>query len=164
MRCPYCEANKDRVIDSRPAENGKAIRRRRECLNCSKRFTTYETVEETTKLVVVKRDRSRVPFDKAKMLAGLEAACYKRPVPTRRLQEAVDHVTEELRRTGQREIDAEDIGQRLAEQLRTIDQVAYVRFASVYKQFRDLDDLIEEVRGVLEMNERLSPGQGKLFR
>lgn len=164
MRCPYCETNKDRVIDSRPAEDGKAIRRRRECLSCQKRFTTYETIEETTKLVVVKRDRSRVPFDKAKMLAGLEAACYKRPVPTRKLQDVVDQVTDDLRRTGQREVDAEDIGQRLAERLRTIDQVAYVRFASVYKQFRDLDDLIEEVRGVLEMNERLSPGQGKLFR
>ncbi|WP_428386993.1 transcriptional regulator NrdR [Mucisphaera sp.] len=164
MKCPFCEANKDRVIDSRPTEDGRAIRRRRECEACSKRFTTYETIEETTKLVVVKRDGSRVPFDKDKMRSGLEAACYKRPVPTAKLQAAVDQVTEDLRRTGQREVDAMEIGHRLADHLRAIDQVAYVRFASVYKQFRDLDDLLDEVRVVLETSDRLSPGQGKLFR
>jgi transcriptional repressor NrdR len=164
MQCPFCGTNKDRVIDSRPAEDGQAIRRRRECEGCHKRFTTYETVEETTKLVVVKRDGTRVPFDKSKMMKGLEAACYKRPVPTKQLQEAVEQVSEQLRRAGQREVDAMEIGQRLAEQLRDIDQVAYVRFASVYKQFRDLDDLLEEVREVIEASDRKTPGQGKLFR
>ncbi|MEQ9454346.1 MAG: transcriptional regulator NrdR [Phycisphaeraceae bacterium] len=164
MQCPYCGTNNDRVIDSRPAEDGQAIRRRRECEGCKKRFTTYETVEQTTKLVVVKRDGTRVPFDPAKMLAGLESACYKRPVPTKVLQEAVKHVAEQLRRSGEREVDAMDIGRLLAERLRDIDQVAYVRFASVYKQFRDLDELLDEVREVIEASGRKTPGQGKLFR
>lgn len=164
MRCPFCGQDKDKVVDSRSSEGGVAIRRRRECLACQKRFTTYEHVEEITKLTVVKRDGSRVPFDKSRMLAGLESACYKRPVPTKLLHQIVDEVAEELVRLGEREVDSLDIGERLSQRLRQVDQVAYVRFASVYKQFRDLDELLAEVRDVISSTDpRSPPSQGKLF-
>jgi len=164
MRCPFCAANKDKVIDSRASEGGASIRRRRQCLVCGKRFTTYEHVEENTRLTVVKRDGSRVPFDRDKMLAGLQAACYKRPVPSKVLNTAVEEIETHFQKTGEREIDALDIGQRLAEKLKQIDHIAYVRFASVYKQFRDIDDMLEEVRDVIENSDpRQGPDQGQLF-
>lgn len=164
MRCPFCGENQDKVVDSRASDGGAAIRRRRECVGCGKRFTTYEHVEEVSRLTVVKRDRTRVPFDKGKMLAGLEAACYKRPVPAKLLQTIVDEVAEDLARRGEREIDSLDIGQRLAERLKQVDQVAYVRFASIYKSFRDLDELLAEVRDVINSTDPAQPpSQGKLF-
>lgn len=164
MQCPYCGANKDKVIDSRAAENGAAIRRRRQCLACDKRFTTYEHVEQTVKLTVRKKDGTRVPFDRQKMLSGLEKACYKRPVSAEQLAAIVDQVEDEFTRRGDKEINAVDIGWELAERLKRVDQVAYVRFASVYKQFRDLDDLLEEVRDVIESSDPARPpGQGQLF-
>ena len=164
MRCPFCGEDKDKVVDSRSSDGGAAIRRRRECLSCHKRFTTYEHVEEVTKLTVVKRDGSRVPFDKAKMLGGLEAACYKRPVPTKLLVQIVDETTEELMRLGEREVDSLEIGERLAGRLKSVDQVAFVRFASVYKQFRDIDDLLAEVREVISSTDPRAPkDQGRLF-
>ncbi len=163
MRCPYCDADHDRVIDSRATDAGQAIRRRRECLSCGKRFTTYEHVEMATKLVVIKKDGSRVPFDRNKILAGLEKACYKRPVSAEAMVKIVDEVEEELMRRNEREVPALDIGRETADRLKRVDQVAYVRFASVYKQFRDLDDFLDEVRDVLETAQPEEPNQGKLF-
>src|SRR5438105_4852204 len=137
MRCPFCEADKEslKVIDSRTCEGGRAIRRRRECLACEKRFTTYERVEQQIRLTVVKKDGSRVPWDRGKILNGLERACFKRPVQTEALQQAVDEVEEEIFKTCDKEVPSTDIGRVVTEKLRRIDQVAYVRFASVYRQF-----------------------------
>ncbi|MEX0885962.1 MAG: transcriptional regulator NrdR [Phycisphaeraceae bacterium] len=164
MRCPYCGQNDDKVIDSRSAEEARAIRRRRHCNACGKRFTTYEHVESARRLAVIKKDGSRVPYDRQKLLAGIEKACYKRPVSAERINQLVDEVEEEIFRTHEREIDAVEIGRRLADRLKHVDQVAYVRFASVYKQFRDLDDLIEEVRDVLASADPDTPrDQGRLF-
>lgn len=164
MRCPYCGEDQDKVIDSRATEGGAAIRRRRECVACGKRFTTYEHIEATTKLTVIKRDGSRVPFDKQKMLAGVEAACYKRPVAAEQIAALVDEVEDELFRAGEREVQSLEIGRKLADRLKRLDHIAYVRFASVYKQFRDLDDFLEEVREVMESTDPTQPpNQGRLF-
>jgi len=161
MRCPFCGQDRDRVIDSRASDAGRSIRRRRECEACHKRFTTYEHVEENSKLAVVKKDGSRVPYSRDKVLEGVSKACYKRPVSAEQMGKLVDEVEEEIFR-GEREVEAVLIGRAVADRLKRIDQVAYVRFASVYKQFRDIDDLLDEVRDLLE-NEPESPGQGKLF-
>lgn len=164
MRCPFCGEDRDKVIDSRATEGGSAIRRRRECLACGKRFTTYEHIEATIRITVIKKDGSRVPYDRQKVLAGVEAACYKRPVPAERLSLLVDEVEEELFRTGEQEVASAEIGRLLAEKLKHVDRVAYVRFASVYKQFRDLDDFLTEVREVMESTDPAQgPDQGKLF-
>ena len=162
MRFPCCGKDRDKVIDSVASEAGRVIRRRRQCLECDKRFTTYERVEENVRLTVIKRDGTRVPFDRAKVLAGLQKACYKRPVSAQMLQRVVEEVEEELFRRGEREVPAELIGQVVSHRLKQVDQVAYVRFASVYKQFRDLDDFLDEVRDVLE-NPPAPTDQGKLF-
>ena len=164
MRCPFCAKDEDKVIDSRSAEQGKVIRRRRECLACSRRFTTYERVEEAVKLTVVKRDGSRVPYDRHRLLAGLEKACYKRPVSVERLQQLLEEIEDDLFRTYDREVDSSEIGQLVSDRLKQVDRVAYVRYASVYKQFRDIEDLLEEVKDV--MNSKTldaGPAQGKLF-
>jgi transcriptional repressor NrdR len=163
MKCPYCDANKDKVIDSRASEGGAAIRRRRECLACGKRFTTYEHIEEKPRLTVIKKDGTRVPYDRQKVLGGLRSACYKRPISAEQINQAVDEVEEVIFRRFDREVAALEIGRTLAERLKQLDQVAYVRFASVYKQFRDLDDLLEEVRDVIESSDNAPPGQGMLF-
>lgn len=165
MHCPYCDADKDqlKVIDSRTCEGGHSIRRRRECLNCQKRFTTYERVEETLKLTVVKRDGRRVPWDRNKIYAGLERACFKRPVPESDLRRIVDEVEEEVFRVSDREAPSTTIGELVADRLRRIDQVAYVRFASVYKQFKTLEELVDEARAVLDAKRFEDPTQGKLF-
>lgn len=163
MRCPFCGDNNDKVIDSRAADTGRVIRRRRECLACRKRFTTYEHIEPSPRLSVVKKDGTRVPYDRLKMQGGLEKACYKRPVSAEIMQQIVDEVEEEIFRRDEREIDAIAIGRAVAERLKGIDQVAYVRFASVYKQFRDLDDMLDEVRELLESAQPEPPGQGRLF-
>ncbi len=148
MRCPFCHDNNDKVIDSRSAESGAVIRRRRQCLACGKRFTTYEHVETNTKLSVIKKDGARVPYDRQKMLTGLEKACYKRAVPSDQLSHIVDEVEEEIFRRGGREIQALDIGRMLANKLKQLDQVAYIRFASVYMDFKDIDDLLAEAQEV----------------
>lgn len=164
MKCPFCGDSEDKVIDSRAAEGGASIRRRRQCLACGKRFTTYEHVEAAIRLTVVKRDGSRVPYNREKMLIGIERACYKRPVAREQLEALVGEVEEDLFKLGEREIDSLDIGHMLAEKLRHLDQVAYVRFASVYRQFRDVHDLLDEVREVMDKTDpRQLPGQGKLF-
>lgn len=164
MHCPFCGEDKDRVIDSRSAEGGKVIRRRRECLKCKRRFTTYERAEETVKLQVIKKDGTRVPYDRQKLLGGLQKALYKRPVTAEQLQQLVEAIEDELFRTYEKEVASTDIGRLASEHLREIDQVAYVRYASVYKQFRDLEDLLEEVKDMMATRSAGdTPEQGKLF-
>ncbi|MDE6456330.1 MAG: transcriptional regulator NrdR [Dysosmobacter sp.] len=154
MKCPYCGFNESKVIDSRPADENNSIRRRRECLSCSRRFTTYETVESLP-LVVVKKDGSRQSFDRGKVLGGMIRACEKRPVPVARLEKVAAEIEQELQNSMEREISTEVIGERVMENLRTIDQVAYVRFASVYRQFKDIDSFMEELTKLLaEQNQR----------
>lgn len=162
MLCPFCGSNDDKVIDSRSADNGRTIRRRRECSGCARRFTTYERVEETVKLMVVKKDGSRVPYNRAKLTRGIEMACYKRKITADQIARIVEGVEEQMFRKYDREVDAIDIGRLVADRLKGLDQVAYVRFASVYKQFKDLDDLLDEVREVMVRPEDAKE-QGKLF-
>lgn len=165
MHCPFCDAPKEslKVIDSRTCEGGRAIRRRRECLACKKRFTTYERIEEQVRLTVVKNDGTRVPWDRGKIFQGLERACYKRPVQAEALQRIVDEVEEETFRTFDKEVPSEAIGRAVVEKLRRLDQVAYVRFASVYRQFKTLEDLVAEARAVIDAQHYDVPGQGRLF-
>ena len=166
MRCPFCSADKEslKVIDSRTCENGRAIRRRRECLKCSKRFTTYERVEQVTRLMVVKKDGRRVPWDRVKILGGLERACFKRPVPESELIRIVDEVEEETKAAYDREVPSTAVGQLVIDKLRRLDQVAYVRFASVYRQFKTLEELVGEAQAVIDARRYEDPpGQGKLF-
>ena len=154
MKCPYCGFNESKVIDSRPADENNSIRRRRECLSCGNRFTTYETVESLP-LVVVKKDGSRQSFDRGKVLSGMIRACEKRPVPMARLEKTAADIEQELQSSMEREISTEIIGERVMENLRGIDQVAYVRFASVYRQFQDIDSFMEELSKLLaEQNQR----------
>ena len=163
MLCPYCGQNNDKVIDSRATDEGRSIRRRRECLACKRRFTTREHTESSVRLQVVKKDGLRVPYDRRKILTGLEKACYKRPISAETLEQLVEEVEEEMFRSHDKEVAAAEIGRAIAERLKDLDHVAYVRFASVYKQFRDLDDFLDEVRDVLESAPPDSPDQGRLF-
>jgi len=165
MRCPFCNADKEKlkVIDSRGCDGGKSIRRRRQCLQCGKRFTTYERIETTMRLTVIKKDGRRVPWDRNKILTGLERACFKRPVPESELHRIVDEVEEETFKSHDREAPATFVGQLVAEKLRRVDQVAYVRFASVYRQFKTLEELVDEARAVLDARRYEDPEQGKLF-
>jgi transcriptional repressor NrdR len=165
MHCPFCDAEKEKlkVIDSRTCDGGKAIRRRRECCSCSKRFTTYEKIEQNVRLSVVKKDGRRVPWDPKKIYVGLERACFKRPVPQGELQRIVDEVEEEVFKTYDREIASSVVGQMVTERLRRVDQVAYVRFASVYRQFKTLEELVEEAKAVLDSRRYEDPTQGRLF-
>lgn len=166
MQCPYCGSDKDslKVIDSRSCENDRAIRRRRECESCNKRFTTYERVDETVRLMVVKRDGRREPWDKTKVLRGVELACFKRAVPEEDRLRAVDEVEEEVFRTHDREVSRELVGKLVMDRLRRLDEVAYVRFASVYQKFKTLDELVEEAKAVIDAKRfEDDPLQGSLF-
>lgn len=145
MRCPYCKLDNDKVIDSRSAAEGTIIRRRRTCLECGKRYTTYEQVEQTP-IRVIKKDGSRVSFDSQKMLSGLLKACEKRPVPTEKLTQLVRGLEREVIENFDREVETRWIGERIMEALKEIDQVAYVRFASVYREFKDVNDFADELR------------------
>lgn len=149
MRCPYCNHEESRVADSRPTDEGAVIRRRRECLACGERFTTYEKVEQTP-LMVVKKDGRRQPFDRDKIIAGLLTACEKRPVPVDRIQQIADDVERELRSRLDREVTSKDIGELVMEHLRDIDDIAYVRFASVYLQFADLERFRQEIDQLMQ--------------
>ena len=162
MRCPYCERDKDKVTDSRPSDSGDAIRRRRECLACGKRFTTYERVERTERLMVVKRDGTRVPFDPDKVMRGLAAACGKRPVPADAKERLVREVEEEMHREYEREVPSLAIGKRVADKLRAIDHVAYIRFASEYYQFSSAGEFQREIDDLAE-RPAPEPGQPDLF-
>ena len=148
MKCPFCGYSESKVIDSRPADEGASIRRRRECLSCAKRFTTYETVESLP-MVVVKKDGSRQSFDRSKVLDGMIRACEKRPVPLAELEEIAAEIEQDLQNSMEREISTEAIGERVMERLRSVDQVAYVRFASVYRQFKDIDTFMAELNKLL---------------
>ncbi|MDR2908873.1 MAG: transcriptional regulator NrdR [Oscillospiraceae bacterium] len=149
MKCPYCFYIDSRVIDSRPTEEGEKIRRRRECLNCEKRFTTYEVIE-TTPVMVIKKDKSREVFDRAKLLGGLLRACANRPVSAQMLEDAVDDIQTNIQNTMDREVLSSRIGELAMKHLREIDEVAYVRFASVYREFKDLSSFMEELKSILE--------------
>ncbi|MBP5256583.1 MAG: transcriptional repressor NrdR [Clostridia bacterium] len=148
MRCPFCNYSESRVIDSRPAEEGTTIRRRRECLSCQKRFTTYEIIERLP-LVVIKRDGSRQTFDKMKVINGMLRACEKRPVPVDSLQKAADEIEQELQNSLEREITSTEVGELVMRKLKDLDEVAYVRFASVYRQFKDINTFMSELNKLL---------------
>lgn len=149
MKCPFCEFEESKVIDSRPTDEGEAIRRRRECLSCGKRFTTYEKIE-TIPLMVIKKDGSRQMFDREKLLNGIIRACEKRPVATSDMERIVNEVESATQNLLEREISSQKIGEMVMERLPEIDEVAYVRFASVYRQFKDINTFVEEVNKLLK--------------
>lgn len=149
MKCPFCGFEESKVVDSRHSEDGSSIRRRRECLSCQKRFTTYETVESLP-AVVVKRDNSRQPFDRNKILNGMLRACEKRPVSMASLEKAADEIEQAVQNSLDREVSAEMIGEMVMDKLRELDEVAYVRFASVYRQFRDINTFMAELTKLLK--------------
>ena len=153
MKCPFCASTDDRVIDSRSSADGTSVRRRRECLKCEKRFTTYEYVEDMA-LVVVKKDNRREPFDRKKILAGIQKACEKRPVPSEKIEELVSAIEQELYKKFEREVLSVDIGALIMDRLAALDEVAYVRFASVYRQFKDVNQFMAELKELLRKNER----------
>lgn len=148
MRCPYCGCPTSKVLDSRGAEDGAAVRRRRQCTECQRRFTTYERWEEAP-LLVIKKDGRREPFQRAKLLAGLVTACEKRAIPLSKLEEIVGDIERSLRQSGETEVTSRKIGEAVMERLREVDEVAYVRFASVYREFRDITALLGEVEKLL---------------
>ncbi len=148
MRCPFCDNHETKVIDSRPAEDGHAIRRRRECERCSRRFTTYEKVEEVI-LMVVKKDGSREAFDRRKIMNGIIKACEKRPVAAATIENMVDQIERGLNNMMEKEVNSSFIGELIMEQLKDVDQVAYVRFASVYRQFTDVNTFVAEIEKLL---------------
>ena len=148
MKCPYCGYKESKVVDSRPAEEGSSIRRRRECLSCEKRFTTYETVESLP-MVVIKKDGSREPFDSKKILAGVRKACEKRPVSAAQMDKLVEEVVREVNNTLEQEVTSTYVGELVMRGLKELDEVAYVRFASVYRQFKDINTFMEELKLLL---------------
>ena len=148
MRCPFCKEEDSRVVDSRAADDGNPIRRRRECTSCGKRFTTYETVEKIP-LMVIKNDGRRVVFDRNKLLNGLIRSCDKRDIPTERIVALADEIEKELRNTMDREVYTRDIGELVMEKLKNFDEVAYIRFASVYRKFADISGFREELEALL---------------
>lgn len=152
MKCPFCGYNESKVIDSRPAEEGATIRRRRECLACNRRFTTYEIIERMP-LVVVKRDGSRQSFDKVKLINGMVRACEKRPVPLGKLEQIADDIEQELQSNLEREVKTVAIGEMVMNRLKELDEVAYVRFASVYRSFKDINTFMDELSKLLTEGE-----------
>ncbi len=149
MKCPTCHYKETKVIDSRLSSDGGSIRRRRECLKCEKRFTTYEYVEEVP-LMVVKRDGRRQPFDRKKIISGLIKACEKRPVSIDKMEEMTSEIERHIQKNYEREVNAKNIGELIMEKLAGLDEVAYVRFASVYRQFRDVNQFMQELKGMLD--------------
>ena len=148
MKCPFCAANDDRVVDSRESRDGATIRRRRECLACNRRFTSYEQIEAIPYLVI-KVDGRREEFSRQKLLTGLMKACEKRPIPARRQEEIVEHIEQQLHQREEREISTSEIGSIVMDRLRELDPVAYVRFASVYRRFEDIGSFVEEIQSLL---------------
>lgn len=153
MKCPFCSHIEDKVIDSRLSQDGDVTRRRRECLKCGKRFTTYERVEETLPLVI-KKDGRRELFDRTKILNGVLRACEKRPVGIEAIEKVVDKIEKGLLEIGEREIQSSAIGSRVMEELKKLDEVAYVRFASVYREFRDINEFMTELKGLLDTGKK----------
>ena len=152
MKCPFCAYTESKVIDSRPTDECDSIRRRRECLSCGKRFTTYEIIERLP-LVVIKRDGSRQTFDKVKLINGMVRACEKRPVPLSALEQIGDDIEQELQGALEREVSTTEIGEMVMDRLKDVDEVAYVRFASVYRSFKDINTFMEELTKLLKQKE-----------
>lgn len=148
MRCPFCSHIEDKVVDSRMAKEGEAIRRRRECLGCKRRFTTYERVDEVLP-VVIKKDGRREPFDRAKVLAGLKRACEKRPISMATLETVADRIEKRIQERGEAEVQCRVVGEEVMSELHQLDQVAYVRFASVYREFKDVEQFLDEVKSLV---------------
>jgi len=161
VRCPFCKQSDDKVIDSRSSDGGRVIRRRRLCLSCNRRFTTYEKIGESARLYVMKKDGARVPYDRDKVIAGLEKACYKRKVTAEQIQQIADRVEEDVFKNFDKEVSSSFVGESLMRHLRGLDKVAYIRFASVYRDFKDAGELIEEVSQLIAESEY--DGQRKLF-
>jgi len=151
VKCPFCGCMENRVIDSRPTDEGNAIRRRRECIKCNGRFTTYEKVEEIP-IMVIKKDGSREVFNPEKILKGMIRACEKRPISAKKLESITKEIERDIRNTMEREITSREIGNMVMEKLKEIDEVAYVRFASVYRQFKDINTFMEELKKMLKEN------------
>lgn len=151
MRCPFCNEENTKVVDSRPSDENNLIRRRRQCTECNKRFTTYEKIE-TIPLVVIKKDKKREPYNRNKLMSGVVRSCHKRSVPMQEIEALVDEIENSLYNSMQREIESTDIGEMVMEKLKKIDEVAYVRFASVYREFRDINTFMDELKKIL--NER----------
>jgi len=148
VKCPFCNNANSSVVDSRDSKDGETIRRRRECDGCGKRFTTYERVEELLPLVI-KKDGRREPFDRKKIVGGIQKACEKRPVPMEKIEETVDRIEREIVELGEKEVQAKEIGERIMRALHDLDHVAYVRFASVYRDFKDVNQFLSELQGLL---------------
>ena len=162
MICPFCEANDDKVIDSRASDAGRVVRRRRECLKCNKRFTTYERVEESTRLMVIKRDGTHVPFNRENVLRGVNAAIGKRPVAEEAKLKMIEEIEEEVHREFEREVPSRIIGEKVMGKLRETDSVAYVRFASEYYKFESVGQMVEELKE-LDSRQKDVKDQAKLF-
>jgi len=161
VRCPFCKEDKDKVIDSRSSDGGRVIRRRRQCLVCKRRFTTYEKTGDSIKLHVVKKDKSRVPYDRDKIIIGVQKACYKRPVSAEQIQQIADKTEEDIFRRFDREVTSAFVGECVMKHLRGVDKVAYIRFASVYREFKDAGELIDEVTRAIQESDPAD--QLKLF-
>lgn len=149
MKCPYCGNKNNKVVDSRDSLEGASIRRRRECIKCKRRFTTYEYIEDLS-LMVVKKDGRREPFDRKKIISGLIKACEKRPISMEKIEEAVDAIERQIMRKFDKEVSAKEIGELVMEKLAKLDEIAYVRFASVYRQFKDVSQFMKELKGILD--------------
>jgi transcriptional repressor NrdR len=162
VRCPFCKEEQDKVIDSRSSDGGRIIRRRRQCLACNKRFTTYEKTSESFRMYVIKKDNSRVPYDREKIVAGLQKACYKRSVSAEQVRQIADKVEEDVFKNFDKEVTSSFIGESVIKHLRDVDKVAYIRFASVYRDFKDAGDLIDEITQAISQPD--VAGQPKLFQ
>ena len=157
MRCPYCNEIDNKVIDSRLSKDGRTIRRRRECIPCGRRFTTYEKLEEVLPMVI-KKDGRREPFNREKIIEGMKKACQKRPVSITKVEEFVDALEFYFQELGKKEVESKEIGEKVINNLKEWDEVAYVRFASVYRQFKDINEFMNELEGILKS--RREEGQG----
>ena len=162
MQCPFCSADNDKVVDSRSSEGGRVVRRRRECLACSRRYTTYERVEGALRITVIKKDGSRVPYERDKLLSGLQKACYKLPVTEDRLRKVVEETEGAIFREFEREVPSRFIGDVACGLLREVNKIAYIRFASMYREFNDIGELVQEASQVSNDPE-VGPNQGELF-
>lgn len=160
MRCPYCHESEDRVVDSRTSREGRAVRRRRECLSCGRRFTTYEYVEERA-LQILKQDGSLEPYDRQKLLQSIRLPCAKRPIPPAVIEAMVDEIEDELSNRPDDEVSSRTIGELVMERLKGLDHVAYVRFASVYRNFQDIDEFVEELRELDRRRSRRINGENQ---
>jgi transcriptional repressor NrdR len=153
VKCPFCDDLEDKVVDSRMAKEGEMIRRRRECLSCKRRYTTYERIEESLPMVI-KKDGRREPYDRAKILSGLKKACEKRPISVATIEAVTDRIEKRLQEMGETEIPSRTIGEEIMKELHNLDQVAYVRFASVYREFKDIDQFMDELKTLAREREK----------